>query len=139
MLDKPIDGQVLTTLLSITSSIESDHYRTEVLTTLLKKQDLKEEHYRKLVEYCNTMDSDHYKSQTLQTALSTTPLTDGKLIAVLNAAAQIDSDHYITEVLVDAAPSVKSGSAAVKDAYRTAARKIGSETYYGRALRAIEN
>ncbi len=139
MLDKPIDGQVLTTLLSITSSIESDHYRTEVLTTLLKKQDLKEEHYKKLMEYCNTMESDHYKSQTLQTALSTSNLTDGKLIAVLNAAAQIDSDHYITEVLVDAAPSVKSASPAVKDAYRTTARKIDSETYYGRALRAIEN
>ncbi|MEQ1584589.1 MAG: hypothetical protein ABL895_01815 [Cyclobacteriaceae bacterium] len=139
MLDKPIDGQVLTSLLSITSSIESDHYRTEVLTTLLKKQDLKEENYKKLVEYCNTMDSDHYKSQTLQTALSAPQMTDGKLIAVLNAAAQIDSDHYITEVLVDAAPAVKSAGTPVKDAYRAAARKIDSETYYGRALRAIEN
>ncbi len=66
-------------------------------------------------------------------------MTDGKLIAVLNAAAQIDSDHYITEVLVDAAPAVKSAGALVKDAYRAAARKIDSETYYGRALRAIEN
>ncbi len=139
MLDKPIDGQVLTSLLNIMSSIESDHYRTEVLTTLLKKQDLKEDNYKKLVEYCSTMDSDHYKSQTLQTALSTPQLTDGKLIAVLNAAAKIGSDHYITEVLVDAAPNVKSASAPVKEAYRTAARSIDSETYYGRAIRAIEN
>jgi hypothetical protein len=66
-------------------------------------------------------------------------MTDGKLIAVLNAASQIDSDHYITEVLVDAAPAVKSAGTPVKDAYRAAARKIDSETYYGRALRAIEN
>ncbi len=105
----------------------------------MKKQDLKEENFKQLVEYCNTMDSDHYKSQTLQIALSAPKMTDGKLIAVLNAAAQIDSDHYITEVLVDAAPAVKSASASVKDAYRAAARKIDSETYYGRTLRAIEN
>lgn len=139
MLDKPIDSEVLSSLLSITSSIDSDHYRTEVLTTLLKKQDLKEEHYKKLVAYCNTMESDHYKSQTLQTALSVSNLTDGKLLAVLQAAAEIDSDHYITEVLVDAAPTVKKSSATVKDAYRAVAREIRSETYYGRALRAIEN
>jgi hypothetical protein len=139
MLVKPLDSQVLSNLLSITSSIESDHYRSEVLTDLLKKKDLKEEDFKKLVEYCTTMDSDHYKSQVLQAALSTPQLTDGKLIAVINAAAQIDSDHYITEVLVDAAPEVKSASASVKDAYRAAARNIDSETYYGRSLRAIEN
>ena len=139
MLDKPIDSQVLTNLLSITSSIESDHYRTEVLTTLLQKQDLKEEHYKKLVEYVNTMDSDHYRSETLQTALSAPNMTEGKLIAVINSAAQIDSDHYITEVLVSAAPAVKKAGTTAKDAYRSAAKKISSETYYGRALRAIEN
>lgn len=139
MMDNTIDSQVLTSLLNITSSIESDHYRTEVLTMLLKKQDLKEEHYKKLVEYCNTMGSDHYKSVTLKTALATSSLTDGKVIAVLNATSQIRSDHYITEVLITAASYVKSGSAPVKDAYRSSARKISSETYYGRALRAIEN
>lgn len=139
MLDKPIDSQVLTNLLSITSSIESDHYRTEVLTTLLRKQDLKEEQYKKLVEYVNTMGSDHYRSQTLQTALAAPNMTDGKLIAVINSAAQIDSDHYLTEVLTEAAPEVKTAGQPVKDAYRAAAKKISSETYYGRALRAIEN
>lgn len=139
MLDKPIDSQVLTNLLSITSSIESDHYRTEVLTTLLRKQDLKEEHYKKLVEFVNTMNSDHYRSETLRTALSAPNMTDGKLIAVLTSASQIDSDHYKTEVLTQSARDVKNASQPVKDAYRAAARNIKSETYYGRALRAIEN
>ncbi|MBK7650405.1 MAG: hypothetical protein IPJ20_06110, partial [Flammeovirgaceae bacterium] len=92
-----------------------------------------------LVEYVNTMDSDHYRSETLQTALSAPNMTEGKLIAVINSAAQIDSDHYITEVLVSAAPAVKKAGTTAKDAYRSVAKKISSETYYGRALRAIEN
>lgn len=139
LLNKPLDSEVLTSILTLTSSIESDHYRTEILTTLLRRQTLKEEHYIKLVEYCNTMENDHYKSQTLQTALSAPNLTEGKLLAILKATQGIDSDHYITEVLVDAAPAVKKSTNAVKDAYRAAARSINSETYYGRALRAIEN
>jgi len=139
MLGNPIDSEVLNNLLSITSSIESDHYRTEVLTTLLKKQDLKEDHYKKLVEYCSNMESDHYQSVTLQTALTAPNLTDGKVIAVINAAGKMNSDHYTTEVLMDAAPFAKTGSVAVKEAYRTAARSINSETYYGRALRALDN
>jgi hypothetical protein len=139
MLRNPIDETSLTNLLSVTSSIESDHYRTEVLTALLKKQDLKEEQFIKLTEYCESMGSDHYKSQTLKTALETPNMTDGKMIAIIKAASDIHSDHYMTEVLVEAAPYVKSGSNAVKDAYRSAARKISSETYYGRAMRAMDN
>jgi len=41
-------------------------------------------------------------------------------------------------VLTDAAPKVKAGDAALKEAYRAAAKKIDSETYYGRAMKAIE-
>jgi hypothetical protein len=139
MLNNPIDETSLTNLLSVTSSIESDHYRTEVLTTILKRQDLKEEQFKKLVEYCDSMGSDHYKSQTLKTALETPNMTDGKMIAIINAASDINSDHYMTEVLVETATYVRSGSNAVKDAYRTAARKINSETYYGRTMRAMDN
>jgi hypothetical protein len=139
MLRNPIDDQSLNNLLSVTSSIESDHYRTDVLITLLKKQDLKEEQFKKLAEYCDSMGSDHYKSQTLKTALETRNMTDGKMIAIIKAASDINSDHYMTEVLVEAAPYVKSAGNDVKDAYRAAARKINSETYYGRTMRAMDN
>lgn len=138
MLDNSLEGDVLTNLLSLTTAIESDHYRTEILTTLLRKQNLKDDQFKKLMEYGSNMNSDHYKSQTLQVALSTTNLTDAKLISVMQAVQGIDSDHYATEVLVRSAPAVKKAGNPVKEAYRAAARKIESETYYGRALRAIE-
>ena len=138
LLDNKLSDELLSLLLNMVTSVESDHYRTEVLTTLIDRQDLTEEQFSKLVEACKNMDSDHYKTVVLQDALSSSSITDSKVLTILNATRGIDSDHYITEVLVKAAPKVKSGSSALKDAYRNAARSISSETYYGKALRAID-
>jgi hypothetical protein len=129
---------VLNTLLTILPSIESDHYKTEVFTTLLRRQDLKEEQFDKLMLSFDRMDSDHYKNVVLQQAMISGNVTEAKLIKVLQMTNTMDSDHYITDVLTHAAPKVKSASAAVQTAYRTAAKNISSETYYGRALKAIE-
>jgi hypothetical protein len=60
------------------------------------------------------------------------------LIVLLGAAENIDSDSYLSGVLVDVADQVRRSDDAVKEAYRKAAKKIDSESYYGRALRAIE-
>jgi hypothetical protein len=65
-------------------------------------------------------------------------MNDAKIVSVLTAAGKIDSDHYISEVLLDAAQQVRLGSAELKEAYRTAAKKIDSETYYGRVVKAID-
>lgn len=138
LMNNKLSDDLLSLLLSITNSIESDHYRTEVLRSLLKRQDLTDVQFTRLIESCNTMDSDHYKTVVLQEALSKVAMNESKLISVINATNQISSDHYITEVLTDAAPGVKGGSSQVKEAYRAAAKRIDSETYYGRALRAIE-
>jgi hypothetical protein len=40
--------------------------------------------------------------------------------------------------LIAASQQVKSGDPMLKDAYRAAAKKLDSETYYGRAMRAID-
>ena len=125
-------------MLSITNSIESDHYRTEVLRILLNKQSLTDAQFGKLLESCSLMESDHYKTVVLQEALSSNTMTDAKLASIISATNHIGSDHYITEVLTEAAPKVKSGGAQPKEAYRAAAKRIDSETYYGRAIRAIE-
>jgi hypothetical protein len=126
------------TLVDLSSTIESDHYLTVVYTTAMKNQDLNEESFKKLIERASTIDSDHYASTILKSALTLAGITDGKVMSVLSAAGNMESDHYITEVLVAAAPKVKTGSNTLKDAYRAAAKKIGSETYYGRALKAID-
>jgi hypothetical protein len=138
LLHNKLSDELLSLVLDISNSIESDHYRTQVLTTLLDRQDLTEAQYTKLIDACGHMDSDHYKTQVLKSALTSGKVNDSQVITILNGTKQMDSDHYITEVLVSAAPKVKAGGTPLKDAYRNAARGISSETYYGRALRAIE-
>ena len=85
------------------------------------------------------MESDHYRSTFLETALGRPTITKQNLLVILQATAYIDSDHYINQVLTHAAPIIKTmNDPALKDAYRLAAKKIDSETYYGRAMKAID-
>jgi hypothetical protein len=92
-----------------------------------------------LMEVVSGNGSDHYMSVFLQTALERPTLSKQNILSVLQATAKIGSDHYITEVLTDVAPKIKAmNDASLREAYRSAARRIDSETYYGRAARAIE-
>ena len=125
-------------MLELSGSIESDHYRSDLLRTLIKRQDVQDGQFNKLMDACAKMESDHYKTTIFQDILKSSNLSDTKMVVVLNSAKHVDSDHYLNEILLTAAPRVKSGNQALKDAYRQAAKEIDSETYYGRALRAIE-
>jgi hypothetical protein len=138
LLDNKLSDELLTLLLNIVGSIESDHYRTEVLKTLLDRQDITDTQFNKVMEACGNMDSDHYKGVIVQEAASISNMTDAKLITIINTTKRMDSDHYIATALTEVAPKVRGAGGAVKDAYRSAARSISSETYYGRALRALD-
>jgi hypothetical protein len=70
-------------------------------------------------------------------AVQTSGLNGARVQAILTAATNINSDHYITMVLEKIAAKVK-GDAVLTEAYRQAAKKISSPTYYGMALRAID-
>jgi hypothetical protein len=52
-------------LLPVTSTIASDHYRTEILTSMLNRQDFSDATFKQLVEYGADMSSDHYKSVSI--------------------------------------------------------------------------
>ena len=139
LLENKLNTDVNQAIVLISENIESDHYKTIVLNSLVKSQNLDDASFRKLVEAGSHGDSDHYASQFLQTALGLPSLSNAQLAAVITAAGNIDSDHYLTEVLLKVAPKVRlSTDNTLREAYRTAAKRIESETYYGRALRAIE-
>lgn len=138
LLSNKLPTEQVFNLVSISNSIESAHYLTVVFQEVLKKQDLDDAAFKSLIERASTVDSDHYASTILRAALDMPNLNDAKLISIITAAGNLDSDHYITEVLTSAGDNVKNASSAVKDAYRATAKKIDSETYYGRALRAID-
>ncbi|MEX1241497.1 MAG: hypothetical protein WEB30_17380 [Cyclobacteriaceae bacterium] len=137
LMDNKLSANAMTDLMGVLSSIGSDHYRTEVLTKIIERQDLGEEHFTKVLSACGDMSSDHYKTVVLIKVMSKN-VSQNALLQVLNSTDEINSDHYVTEVLLSAAPRVKNGNDAIKNAYRQSAKNISSETYYGRALRAIE-
>jgi hypothetical protein len=140
LLQNNLTSDAQNNLISISTSIESDHYFTQVAAEIMKKQNVNDDTFQKLLEAIgNGTDSDHYTAQFLQSALERPNLTKQNIQAILNATDHIDSDHYRTEVLTRTAPKIKQmNDASLKDAYRAAAKKIESETYYGRALRAID-
>jgi hypothetical protein len=137
LLTKKLTDEVFLNITTLTSKMESDHYRTEVLTQLLKKQTANSNVFSSVLNITASMESDHYKTVILQTALAGN-IPDAQVIELLKSLKGMESDHYLTEILLTAAPKVKAGSTPLKDAYRDAARSIDSETYYGKALRAID-
>jgi hypothetical protein len=64
-------------------------------------------------------------------------LTEDQLINVLSATEKISSSNYLSDTLLAFAPQVKKSSSKLKDAYIKAAKSITSETYFGRAMKAI--
>jgi hypothetical protein len=136
-MNNQLSDAALSDLLDILSSLESDHYRTEILKRIIDRQEMNEEQFAKILDACGEMESDHYKTMVLQETLSSSHLKNS-IIQVLNATSHMNSDHYITEVLLSAAPKVRNGGEELKKVYRASAKNISSETYYGRALKAIE-
>lgn len=138
LLANKLPNDQIFNLVNLSTSIDSDHYLTIVFQQVMKNQELSDEAFKSLMNRAASVDSDHYASQILQSALDLPGLNDAKLTSIINAAANINSDHYITEVLTEAAPKVKMAGSGVKEAYRSAARKISSDTYYGRAMKAMD-
>ncbi|MGE0588964.1 MAG: hypothetical protein AB7O48_10365 [Cyclobacteriaceae bacterium] len=137
LMSKPIPVDLQLTLIDLTGSIDSDHYCTLVLEEMMERQKIETQVLNRLISRASYLDSDHYSSMVMKDALSRNVNEEG-IISILQAAERIDSDHYLTEVLTAAAPKVRDGSSALKDAYRSAAHRITSETYYGRAMRALD-
>jgi hypothetical protein len=137
--DKGLPNNAYDAFLGTLGDIKSDHYISEVIRVLLdKKLDASASSLNKLLDIVkNSIQSDHYAS-TIYTKMGDHDLTEDQLIAVLNSLSHIQSDHYMTQALSSFADKVRQSSERVKAAYRTAAKSIGSDTYYGRAIKAID-
>ena len=119
------------------SSVSSDYYASVSLSKILKNQKLSDQAFESLVETASKLSSSTYAAEVLKEA-SKQELNNTRVLALLNASTNLDSEYYLTTVLQSVAPIVKTGDNILKDAYRKAARSIGSDTYYGKALKAIE-
>ena len=133
-----MDGDVQDQVIKLVgTTVSSDYYASSALNSIISKQKLTDESFKELVTVAGNLGSANYASDVLRRA-SQENLSKNKLIDILDAAGNIDSDHYLSEVLMGLASQVSTSDAAVKDAYRRAAKKIDSETYYGKVLKAID-
>ena len=121
----------------IKEAVNSDYYASITMKNVLKNQRLTDESFRLLVNVSSEFNSANYAADVLKTAAEK-KLSNNQLIDILKASANIDSDHYLSEVLLSLSDQVRSSDSAVKDAYRSAAKNIDSDTYYGRAVKAID-
>jgi hypothetical protein len=133
-----MDGEIQLQVINlIGNSVESDYYAAVTLNKMLGNQKLSDNTMSQLLVIAGNINSAHYASDVLQNAAKN-DLSTTQMIAFLKAAQNISSDHYIATALAAIAPQVKTADQSTKDAYRQAAKKISSETYYGRAIRYIE-
>ena len=118
--------------------LSSDYYASSILSKAIEEQVVTE---RVMIAFTNSLaeiDSDHYTTEVIRKAADNDNLSDKELIKLIEAISHINSDHYLSTSLSEIAPRVSSGSEALKSAYRKAAKEISSETYYGRAMRALD-
>lgn len=133
-----IDNSIQTELINLVSnSISSDYYASIAFKSLLEHQRLNDESFKQVLIAAGKLNNANYASEVLKKAASA-QLNKEQLTELLKASAGINSDHYLSEVLTSVAPQVKNSDAQVKDAYRAAAKRINNDTYYGRALKAID-
>ncbi|TJY33363.1 hypothetical protein [Pontimicrobium aquaticum] len=137
--DKDLPSNAYKAFLGTLSDIQSDHYITEVINTLLsKKLDNSTSSLNNLLEVVkNSVGSDHYAA-TIYMKIANQNLSDDQLVSALNSLTHIQSDHSMSQALMAFANKVKNSPERVKSAYRAAAKSIGSDHYYGRAVKAID-
>ncbi|MEM7084929.1 MAG: hypothetical protein AAF489_02025 [Bacteroidota bacterium] len=137
--DEEIPANAYNSIMETMEDIESDHYISEVVKELMNgRMKVSSGGLTSLVSLVNNnVESDHYASNIYKW-IAKEDLSEDQIITALNSAKSINSGHYLSEVLIAFSGKVKRSSERVKSAYRTAAKSIKSDSYYGRAVKAID-
>jgi len=119
-------------------NIASDHYKSESIREMINRFDIGEATITAIVDGLDDVNSDNYTTEIIKDLSDKDNLTENQLVQILEQIEEINSDHYKTEALRQLAQHVNECGSRASEAYRRAAKTINSETYYGRALRAID-
>lgn len=85
-------------MINTSKTIDSDYYRSVVLTKALEKQGLSATSFQRALESVKDIGSDHYKSEVMRSLVSK-PISDDLKVQLIDLTHSISSDHYCTEVL----------------------------------------
>jgi alkylhydroperoxidase family enzyme len=126
---------ILSPALDLVGSLSSDFEKTQVLKSFLAKGAARQ-HFAKVLGLAAAIGSDFERAQLLK-ALVAESQADEEWIALLQATSRLSSDAEKVNVLVKIAQAMPQ-AAPVRDAYAKAAKSLGSDHEYGRAMRALE-
>jgi hypothetical protein len=135
--NKKLSDKVYGQFLAIIKDVKSDHYKYTIISEILKVKS-NTAALNTALSLMEMIKSDHYAANTYKKIASNYKLSDSQLIRIMNSAGNnISSSHSLTSVLVALSDQVNNSSSRVKETYRTTAKRIKSDTYYGRALKAL--
>ncbi|MGK7388712.1 MAG: hypothetical protein ACNS60_00100 [Candidatus Cyclobacteriaceae bacterium M2_1C_046] len=125
---------------TVSERMSSDYYLSNLLVKSIDQGNLTTELTEAISNALRNVNSDHYASTVIKKAAERTSSMDKKTaIALIKATEYIDSDFYQSEALIALSEVVnRSNNSELSAAYREAARNISSDTYYGKALKALE-
>lgn len=140
LLEKDLNDEALTKMIrNIEEDVSSDHYSHILLTKIITEQALGAEAMESFVGAIKEVDSDHYASQIIMRAAEDSNLTDKLVSSLLESARDIGSDHYLSQALISLSGYINdSSNDSLRSLYRNIAKEIGSDTYYGRAMKALD-
>ncbi len=139
LANQTLAGTDFKTLTGIIDRVGSDHEKSGVITHLINTNSpLVQAHFEEVLGVVTRISSDHEKGQTLSTLLDKTRPNDKQYVQVLTALPSIGSDHEKGALLTRLAKMLPKDNASVMAAYKKAAKSIGSDHEYRRAMEAIE-
>ncbi len=124
-------------LLQLVGGVSSDFEKAQLLAPLLTEARWTKPHFARLLAQLASINSDFEKSRLLKSLANSQLQNDEQWVALLVATQQLASDFEKASVLVKIGGEMPA-SAPVREAYRQAARTLGSDSEYGRVMRRVE-
>ena len=140
LLERDLDDKTLSRMIDeIEDDISSDHYSNVLLSKIISEQKLGKESTESFKSAVRSINSDHYASQIIIRAANDADLDDDLVASLMESAEDINSDHYLSQALISLSDYInESGNEELRRLYRSIAREINSDTYYGRAMKALD-
>jgi len=124
---------------AVNENISSDHYHLESIESILDNTDLSLNLSMPIIlSSIDGISSDNYAAELIEKVTDMDDITDDNLIQILDAISDLNSDSYKSKCLENISDLIDEDNTNVYKAYKRAARTINSESYYGRAMRAID-
>src|SRR4030095_13161543 len=123
-------------VLALGGGISSDMDKANLFGKMIEKGLIRGPLFDSLLYYVSAVGSEMDKVNLYEKLLTENVISDSQWAALLNKVSLLDSDMDKTNLLVSIAQKMPHNET-LKEKYRNAAKSIGNDSDYGRAVRAL--